>query len=398
VVIADYIHSLPQKLVITLNEKKMSRENTCFLYYLQMLSAQKIELVLGATQENFILNDKPYLLWSCFLYDGCRDFTEDIEKFLCHGWRCAEIGADETAFEVLETGQVSARVFYIKQIYLLQLQFMRIATQHYEEAANETRYIAKDFECLYQQFCLTMAWGNILSRRPEEAGRFFTLAGINMQTMPTDMNSLYRMNIFALWQHLEGRIDNAFIIEHRIKKALQESDESHPQIAYINAINLASLYRTAGNYHSAKEYYDTAFSIPRNVKSETELIYSNICYGKLYESQKEFHIALQYWIKAAIHWKTASNPQALGWRTVRAIAFYNYRPKSWLELDLIDSAIMRKIGELESLATGNENPIAPEQTLAAYLSAGNYLNAGTDDLHVNQNVVRTEQRESQLTE
>lgn len=346
-VMADYIQSLTVKEVrLCLGSRnEMTRDNHYFLHYLKKLTS-KVTLVYRPTPKNPGLNDLKYLRWSCFPKSGELDYTSHPENILQHAWRCAELGAEELAFKIINTGIEKASLFYIKQLYLVQLQFMRIATQYYEAAAQEDKNISIDNCRLHHSFHLTKAWGNTLCRRIVEASHYFEAAKVSMNYSPADLDDLYRMNIFALFQHLSGNTENAFIIENKIKHVIKEASKPYPQITYINSINLARLYRYIGDYDQAKIHYDRAFNTQRGKKSETDLIYANVCYAMLYEKQNQLALALQYWINAALHWLNAETPESLGWRAVRAIALSGFKPRSPVDTAIIDAALLKKIKDL----------------------------------------------------
>jgi hypothetical protein len=207
IILADYVRTLSKPIAIRITSQvKMTCENEIFLYFFQEFYP-RVEIVLGAVNEGLSPLDDAYLQWQCFVGLKSDDYTKNFESILRHAWNCAELGAEEVAFRIMETGIAKARIFYIKQIYLLQLQLMRIATQHYISAADEAREVTEDYEGIAPAFYLTKAWGCMLTRRVESAWQYFELAHVDIQTLPLDLESLHRLNIFALLQHV---IDNYF--------------------------------------------------------------------------------------------------------------------------------------------------------------------------------------------
>jgi hypothetical protein len=202
-ILADYllrVYSEPIVINIT-SKNNLTCENEIFLYFFQEYS-QQVEVITGAINDAYTPLDDAYLQWPCFTVLRSDDYTKNVENIMRHAWNCAELGAEEVAFRIMEIGIRKARVFYIKQLYLLQLQFLRIATQHYISAADEERKITADFDCLAPAFYLTKAWGCMLTRQVAAARKYFELANVDISTLPLDLQSLYRLNIFALLQHL----------------------------------------------------------------------------------------------------------------------------------------------------------------------------------------------------
>lgn len=343
-VIANAIQEIGNVRLVLNSKTHVTRDNKYFLRYLMQFS-NKVK-VIYRNHTYSTSNDYKYLKWPCFTALDNLNFSSNIENILPHAWRCAELGAEEVAFRILYAGMDKAEITYLKQLYLVQLQFMRIATQYYEDAAMEPKEISQHFNTLYESFHLAKAWGSILTRRIKEAKYHFETAKVRMNEIPSDLNALYRMNIYALFQHLSGNTGNAFIVENRIKKSIQKSLLPHPQITYINSINLARLYRHVGNYDAAKNHYDIAFNTKRWKTSETDLIYSNVCYGMLCEKQNQSESALHYWLQAAIYWLEAKTPESLGWRAVRAILQPEFMPRTPVDIINIEKAILTKLKQL----------------------------------------------------
>lgn len=360
-IISKYVSALlADRIVLYIKlSNKITRDNHFFLHYLQKTS-RSLKIVYNADIQNanIGLRDAQYLQWPCFSAVKNFNYDQEAENILNFAWRCAELGAEELGFRVLEAGNKQAKKIFFRQLYLVQLQFMRIATQYYEEAANECRTMPFRFDDLLHSFYLTKAWGCVLSRRAAEAKYYFGLADMSVESEPGDVNSLYRMNIFALCQHLNGKTDQALLIENRIREAIGKLDKPRPQITYINYINLARLYRYVENYEESKYCYDQAFAIDRGSKSETDLIYPQVCYAMLYEKQEDYVNAMQHWLSAAIHWLSAENPEALGWRAVRAIAIPGFRPRTLLDVNVVDNAFLKKLIELNQKLPVNINNAA----------------------------------------
>lgn len=365
-VIANYIQ---EKTIIHINlPKKMSRENQFFIHYLQLLSSH-IEVTYGDIihlKTDWGPHDTAYLQWPCFGMRTAFDYHKEIASIFCYAWRCAELGAEEVGFHLLKTGQQEIKDAYLQQLYCVQLQCMRVATQHYAAAAAETKEFPVWFEDLLRLFNLMKAWGSILSRQIEQAQHYFQLAKVTIDDLPTDIDSLYRMNVFALFQQLSGLTENAITIEKKIEKAICALKKPRPQITYINFINLARLYRHQGDHEKSKHYYDKAF-LHRGIKSETDAVYQQTCYALLYEKQEQYEVALQYWLNAAMKWLSLETPEALGWRVVRALALPNFKPRTYLDTDSITQALIIKLIKLAQL-TGRPFTQKPENENKAKLA------------------------------
>lgn len=345
-----YIKNKMLNIHVIINLKnKMTRDNQLFIHYLQEQSNQVVVSYSDVVKSIKIPRyDGHYLNW---FTAGKLDYSLNVKNIFDYAWSCAEIGAEQIGVRVLEIGHRQTAESYLQNLYLIQIQFMRIASQYYLDAAEECRVVSEEFSEFVRLMNLTKAWGSVLSRQLDKAEHYFELAGVNVDHVPSDIDDLYRMNIFALLQHLKGRTDDAFAIELRIKDAINQLKKPRPQVTYINSINLARLYRHAGKYDEAKAHYDLAFSMDRGFKSETDYIYEKVCYGMLFEKSGKYQEALIFWLKAAIFWLLAKTPEALGWRAIRAIAQPDFKPRSYLNIDIINEAFIEK---LISLAQKNK--------------------------------------------
>ncbi len=354
-VIKDYIREAIEYevvLLISLN-KKITRENQLFIFYLKQSNTVAIDFTQKENYISTVCDYSKYMAWFCIVDFKHIDFHVETALVLKYAWHCASLGAEEVGFSILETAIDSVLHITIKIVYLVQLQFMRIATQYYDEAARENRVPEVGHEEMIESFYVTKAWGNVLTRRIDAAGYYFNRANMTMESTLNDVNCLYKMNIFALYQYLIGHVENALYIENKIKKKIAENSES-PQITYVNSISLARLYRYAEEYDSAKAAYDAAFNLPEVIRSETYWIYSNVCYGMLYERQNRDLLALEHWLLATLHWLTAKTPEALGWQAVRVISEPNYKPRTLFDVNGITHSFLLKLIEL---AEKNQIPI-----------------------------------------
>lgn len=343
-VICDYI--AVKNVLVTLEvpnnlEKgNLGKDNLYFIEYFSKLN--NLSYVTKISENNSL--DK-YLQWDCFI-DLTKLHEEDNVREICNGlWRIAEYGAEELSFNVLEKLIKQVGNSYLRDLYLVQLQFMRIASMHYKAAASEIRIVSEAYPDLQHSFYLTKAWGNILIRNISAAGNYFQLANISEKSLPENIDQLYRMNIFALYKHLAGHSDVALNIENKIRQCISSLSEKRPQITYINAINLARLFRYKNDLVKAKEYYDEAFANV-SIHSESHWVYTSICYGLLCEKEGNWHGAFDHWTKAWISWHNMKTPEALAWRAVRAIGLFDFYPHDKLNIKKISDCFIKKIHQL----------------------------------------------------
>lgn len=355
--LAEHINDLHLVKItyVCYSEKNLTRDNYVLLNYLTKLSSKFSIAYNPKFEAKKQFDDAIYLKWPSLAGSHHLDYNHHIAIVLNYAWRCAELGAEIIGFRILQQAIKQVSSNDLKSLYRSQLQYMRVASQHYQAAADEEVH-AEDLDPeLHHALYLTKAWGCILSRQIDRAKYCFSQAGMSMHYQPSDINSLYRMNIFALLQHLSGNTHNALLIENSIQSAIQQLNEPRPQIEYINSINLARLNRYTRNFSQSISHYNAAFNTVTGIKSETDFIYSNVCYGMLHEKQADSTKALHHWLKASLHWLVSDTPEALGWRAVRAIMQPDFKPRSQLNPDRISHALFGKLRELADACDININ-------------------------------------------
>lgn len=260
-------------LIIKLHAK-INRDNQMVIHFLQDIT-NVIKIIY---RENRIAEetihygiDTNYLSW--FDVEKHVDFQNErySEKILQYASRCAEIGAEEISFRILENSIKTIQNPNLKKLFLSQLKFLRTATQRF------------------------------LSEEQSELS---------------------------------------------ITKSIASTEKPRSQMTSLNSLNSAHLYENNNAFTEAKKQYDRAFETVRGIKSETDFVFSQVCYGQLYEKQESHRQALFYWLKAAVHWLVTENKDALGWRAVRAIAIPDFIPRNYLNCDKIHLAFINKLTSL----------------------------------------------------
>lgn len=202
---------------------------------------------------------------------------------------------------------------------IAKIQNIRISLMYFTEAANEN--IDFDLVSDYHKASLyqSKAWGLVMTNRPQEAEEYFELAKkfLNKEKYPSLY--LYMLNISALNKLKLGYSDEALLLEKKIENALYQQKKINWHIFYVNAINLARLYKKEKSYLQAESYYKKAFAVNLNLKNDNDLLYSNFCFAQLYEIQEEYKKALIFFLRTCIHWLSNEIPEALAPRVVQAI-------------------------------------------------------------------------------
>jgi hypothetical protein len=130
---------------------------------------------------------------------------------------------------------------------------------------------------------------------------------------------LYLMNISALNLVNRGDLEGALRIEKEIEAESSAFTDRDYRFEYVNSINLARLYRRRNQFDLADEYYQRAFSTTCGARTESDLVYTNVCRARLDTARGRTFDAFHAWLRAALHWLASDVPEAIGWRVLTAI-------------------------------------------------------------------------------
>lgn len=248
-----------------------------------------------------------------------KTFTPDqLPSLIGYAWMCMKAGAYPIACQLLVHRMDAAKMhrgcyeqlfMHLTLIRFLSHQYDKVAITEYPEAFETLE--AKTVRHLY----FVKAYAATLSRHIDIAAIYFEKAGIHHEMPMTDEQSLYQLNLHALYLVLSKEIDKALALELKIRDHIEAEHMDILGLKYVNYINLARVYKKLQDYSTSKAYYDAAY---RELKdggfTHYDYIYYNMNYGSLYEASGQPEKALLYWLKAAIYWLTVENPYALSWR------------------------------------------------------------------------------------
>lgn len=207
-----------------------------------------------------------------------------------------------------------------KGLLQLMAQGWRIAMHRFEEAAKLSDPPPSVSAQTRGALLHTKGWAFAMRGDAASGDDHLTRAREVLEALYADRREfLYLLNIHALAKVRLGRLDDAMDLERRIERAIALQDPPDPRLVYINAINLARLHRRGGDLDGAEAYYRRAFDTTLGLRSESDAIYGNVCLARLDEAREKFRDALDGWIRAALHWASATVPEAVGWRVRSAI-------------------------------------------------------------------------------
>ncbi len=228
-------------------------------------------------------------------------------------------GSHDIAFQLIERALRCARDTIEAGAVMLQAQSMRIALMRFAEAAQAPAPAVELPADLRGALCQCKAWGLVMINRSDEAEPYFQQARDLLKDYEQSRYYLYLLNISALNKLRLGQIDQALELEQRIERQIADVGKTDWHLQYINFINLARLYRKMGDFARAEQYYTRAFATHDNLRSDSDLVYINVCLAHLNMERQQHGAAFICWLRAALHYVSSAVPEALAPRVARAI-------------------------------------------------------------------------------
>jgi tetratricopeptide (TPR) repeat protein len=207
-----------------------------------------------------------------------------------------------------------------KAVAQVQKQGMRIAQRRFGEAAHEPEPVAVLSPAIRSFLLQSKGWGLVHTSAVAAARGYLTQAQELLATSEREGREyLYLLNIKALAEIRCGDVEAALHLEKRIEGCLGALQRPDWQLAYVNAMNQARIYKHLRDWPNSARYYQSAFAITSGLRSESDSIYTNVCLAVLAEAEERAADALLAWVRAALHWLASSRPETLSWRIAQAL-------------------------------------------------------------------------------
>jgi tetratricopeptide (TPR) repeat protein len=269
--------------------------------------------------------------------------------FLCSeaNLRLAE-GSPGIGLQLLDRAVACARSLDERATLSSLAQGFRIALMRYDEAA-----VAPDPSHAlppYQRGALhmTKGWGLAMTGKPQRAEEHLRSARELLEpVLGRNRQFLYLLNISALNRVNLGDVEGALALEKQIEAESAGLDEADARFDYVNFINIARLHRRRNEFDLAAAYYERAFATTAGARTESDLIYTNVCAARLEAARGRPLEAFQAWLRASLHWLSCDVPEALGWRVQSAVLGRKALPISTSVDDVAEAlaAQLRSTGE-----------------------------------------------------
>jgi tetratricopeptide (TPR) repeat protein len=241
-------------------------------------------------------------------------------SFLCtQAWKSFAAGSYSLAFRLMERAVFASREPQQQGILQSQLQGMRIALQHFSEVSKSNDPSPAIPQQLQGFLWQAKAWGLVMTRDNNIATAYLQKAQQCLGLHEDEQEFLYLLNISALNQFRLGNLDQALQMEQEIEFKISQLNNPEYRLVYINSLNLARIYRQQEQFDLAKAYYQKAFATTLGAKTESDLIYADICLAQLNTLQKSLSNAFFCWLRASLYWVSSSIPEAVGLRVIRSL-------------------------------------------------------------------------------
>lgn len=252
-----------------------------------------------------------------FEYDAA--LTEaDVQRLIGYAWVCLKAGAPEAGSRALTDVLARDNLSTLQQESLLMhLLLTRFLAHQYEDVTAFT--LPQEFLSLSKEDVTSLhfikAYSATLTRNLVVAEHHFKACQVHEDMPLSDENSLYRLNLYALFLVLKGQEETALTLEMRIKKYIEDHQITVAGLKYVNYINIARLYKKAKQFEQALAYYELAYhEIGGGGYTVYDQIYYHMNLGAVYEAKGDYDNALYFWINATMYWLACENPYALSWR------------------------------------------------------------------------------------
>jgi tetratricopeptide (TPR) repeat protein len=311
-----------------------------------------------------------------------------LNQLIGFSWMCLKSGGYDIACKLLEKADEHADDKAIAKEHIFMHLLMVRFFSHQYALITESAFPAQ-FNTLEQSDVKTLqflkAYSATLSRNLTVAQEFFTQCNINEQMQLSDEPSLYQLNLFALSRVLKGETDNAFELEFRIKKFIEEHQIDTVGLKYVNFINIARLYKKAKDYDLSLEYYNKAYNeLSGGGYATSDHIYFNMNLGNLCEAAGNNEKALTHWVKAALHWMACKNQYELSWRPRLILCQEQVSDVSKpLPTDKANVFLLNKVSELMTLC-GIDSTNPPSKTYHFIEDTSNIKKEGC---FINKNII-----------
>jgi tetratricopeptide (TPR) repeat protein len=241
--------------------------------------------------------------------------NNDAWLLCAEAWKQCHSGYRELGLTFIAAAENAATNILQREALRSQKQAMRIATSRFQEAAEEQDTADSAPPALAGIMNGLKGWGLVMAGQPSEAQAYLAKALALGPSGSMDKAYLFLKNIHALALLRSGHPDEALSEELCIEAAISTLPTHAAALNFVNALNLARLYRYSRDFKRARAYYTKAFDTCDGSRTETDAVNQNLCFARLAEDEAHHREALLCWLRAALQWCANDCPEALNWRS-----------------------------------------------------------------------------------
>jgi tetratricopeptide (TPR) repeat protein len=234
--------------------------------------------------------------------------------------QCFAEGGHDAALAMLDRMKTGSLSGLQRATFESYRQSIAIALMKFERAAQGALPEGTIPDVVKASLYQSKGWGLVMTRRPHEADEYFERARAHFDTANAPRLTSYLLNISALAKLRCGDTGAALALECEIEARLRELPRCDWHLVYINCLNLARIYKRIGDLGRAEQYYRRAFFVTAGVRTESDLLYMNLCHARLAQLRGDTGAAFRNTLRAAIHWLSNPLPEALAPRVAQAVA------------------------------------------------------------------------------
>ncbi|MDI1352372.1 MAG: hypothetical protein PSV35_06325, partial [bacterium] len=244
--------------------------------------------------------------------------STQLGSLINYAWTCLKAGAYQLGCQVLDGVLQQSNIdLKVQEELFVQLQIIRFLSHqhHLVVSAPFPEKFAFINEERIRYLYFIKAFSATLTRNLELAETCFMKAHIN-STMPiTDEDSIYKLNLFALFNLMKGEVDTAFMLENKLYEQVKLHHGHIAAVNHVVLINIARLYKKIKCFEEASSFYQKAYEqINGGGFTLFDLINYEMDKAILAEARGQNTQALLSWSKVAMYWLTCPNPYALALR------------------------------------------------------------------------------------
>jgi hypothetical protein len=269
-----------------------------------------------------LASDFPWL--KAFAQYHGNNIHVDSDYLAAEAARCIVEGGHGIGLRLIDRGIAACPHLVARASLQLQASGWRVQLQRYREASEMPDPSPALSEQMQGMLRLLKGWGLVMMGDHARAEPYLSKGRQQLESSLQDSREmLYVRNICALGRFRMGDVAGALEGERHIEEALRRqtarTGRTDWPLFYVNSINLARVKYRQGEWAESESYYRQAFATTQGLRSESDAVYSNVCWARLNESRGQLQEAFLGWFRAALHWVSLRVPEALGIRVVAAI-------------------------------------------------------------------------------